>query len=257
MMQSLSIQMINLVRANKRRTAMIKQLDHLNLDYQIFSAIDGKKEADKLAHHVDNTAFQRHTGRKILPGEIGVYMSHITLWQEFLLTKKDILLVLEDDVIFHDDFNVALRAALDAKLHWDFLKLNKIRAKQPICQKRIGQYHINAYIGPATGLGAYLIGRDLIEELLPKMLPISRPIDHELDRIHIHKFRHFGLEPFPSHVDDGGYSTITGENFNQVIKPPKYKRIPSYALRFYSQIRRIIYLLYAKRIFTKKETQQH
>lgn len=73
------------------------------------------------------------------------------------------------------------------------------------------------------------------------MKPITRPIDHELDRVHVHEFRHFGLEPFPSHVDDGDRSTITGEGFSAVNKFAWYKRIPLYLLRISNLIGKIIH----------------
>jgi glycosyl transferase family 25 len=139
---------------------------------------------------------------------------------------------MEDDVVFHPEFRAALDAALSVRGDWDFLKLNRIRAKQPICQGRVGRWRLNAYLGPATGLGAYLITRDLAARLLPAMLPVTRPIDHELDRIAAHDFRHFGLEPFPSHVDDGNQSTITGTGFAEVRKFPWYRRLPMYATRW-------------------------
>jgi len=158
-------------------------------------------------------------------------------------------MVLEDDVVFHDDFVDALDIALENGKDWDFLKLNKIRAKQPIRQKHLGPYSLNAYIGPATGLGAYLIRRETIQRLLPVMKPITRPIDHELDRVHVHDFRHFGLEPFPSHVDDGNTSTITGSGFSDVHKFPWYRRLPLYGLKVSNLIGKLLYLYRTRRLY--------
>jgi glycosyl transferase family 25 len=78
--------------------------------------------------------------------------------------------------------------------------------------------------------------------LLPVMLPVTRPIDHELDRIHVHDFRHFGLEPFPSHVDDGNESTITGVAFSAVKKFPWHRRLPLYALRWRNSFGKLAHL---------------
>ncbi len=228
---TLGVWLINLPRSADRRHRMEAQLDALPLGYTLFPAVDGRAEWDRLAPTVDIPAFRRNVGREVMPGEIGAYHSHLGVWQALLDSPHDTALVLEDDVVFHDDFLPALDMALQIRGEWDFLKLNKIRAKQPIRQGRAGKWVLNAYLGPATGLGAYLITRDLAARLLPAMLPISRPIDHELDRIHIHDFRHFGLEPFPSHVDDGNQSTITGKGFAEVRKFPTYRRLPNHALR--------------------------
>jgi GR25 family glycosyltransferase involved in LPS biosynthesis len=96
---------------------------------------------------------------------------------------------LEDDVVFGQDLMGALELALAHCRDWDVLKLNKIRAKQPVRQRRLGGYALNAYIGTATGMGAYLIQRHTVQQLLPVMLPIRRPIDHELDRVHVLDYR--------------------------------------------------------------------
>lgn len=234
--------LINLTRSESRRTAMQAQLAAIGLPYILHNATDGRASWATLAPTVDLTAFRRNVGREVLPGEIGCYHSHLAVWQAFLDSGKAVALVMEDDVVFHPEFHRALEVALAASAEWDFLKLNKIRAKQPLRQKKLGVWNLNAYLGPATGLGAYLIRRDLVVRLLPAMLPITRPIDHELDRIHVHDFRHYGLEPFPSHVDDGNSSTITGQSYAEVRKFPWHQRLPLYGLRFRNMIGKLVYL---------------
>jgi glycosyl transferase family 25 len=223
--------LINLPRSTKRRLVMEQRLDALGLPYTLVPGIDGRAEWDRLANTVDTAAFSRLNGREVTPGDVGCYHAHLAVWRAFLDTSAGVALVMEDDVVFHPDFTAALAEAVRVRNHWDYLQLNKIRAKQPLRQAFAGQWQLNAYLGPATGTGAYLINRELAQRLLPRMMPIRRPIDHELDRSHVHQFRHYGLEPFPSHVDDGGESTITAMNFAGVTKRKWYMRLPSYAAR--------------------------
>ncbi len=241
-LDTIPIYLINLERSEKRRATMQNRLDALGLQHHWFRARDGRTDWEQLAGSVDIPAFERNTGRKVMKAEIGTYHSHLGVWQAFLKTDQDVALILEDDVVFHDDFVDAANAALAQKDRWDFLKLNKIRAQYPTQRGKIGSYMLNAYVGSATGLGAYLITRALAERLLPRMLPITRPIDHELDRIFVHRFRHYGLEPFPSHVDDGNESTITGTGFAEVRKFPKWKRLPNYLLRLRNLVGKWWYL---------------
>ena len=248
-LNTLEITLINLDQSDQRRAKMVDSLAELGLTFSRFSAVDGRAEFARLSGTCARHKFERNVGRSVLPGELGVYHSHLTVWREFLKTGKELLLVLEDDVVFHSDFVPVLTLAIEHGTDWDFLKLNKIRAKQPIRQKKLGAYNLNAYLGPATGLGAYLIKRETIERLLPNMLPIRRPIDHELDRIFTHDFRHFGIEPFPSHVNDEGTSTITGKDFSNVKKKPAWQRLPSLVLRLVTTVRKLIYLLRKRRIF--------
>jgi len=235
--------LINLPRATERRKKMDAQLAGMGLGHQVFDGIDGKAEQKRLAGLIDVPAFERNLGRRVLWGGIGCYCSHLGVWRKFLASDKRVALVLEDDVVFHNDFLVAVDLALANDHLWDMLKLNKIRAKLPICQGRLGGYRINAYLGSATGTGAYLIHRATVERLLPAMLPITRATDHEINRFFHHDFRLFGLEPFPSHVDDGGQSLITGTGFGDVAKFPWYGRLPYYRLKAANYARRGLWLM--------------
>jgi glycosyl transferase family 25 len=245
-MAGIAVFLINLDRSVKRRADMTARLAALGLSYTWFRAVDGVEEWSSLIQHLDEPAFRRNTGRSVLAGDVGCYHSHLRVWQTFLATNADTALVLEDDVVFHDDFIDALAKALAARDKWDMVKLNCIRAQHPFRQIGVGRYRMTSYIGTFTGTGAYLITRDLAARLLPSMLPITRPIDHELDPVFVHKFRHFGLEPFPSHVDDGNESTITGTGFSEVKKFPKWKRLPNYALRVRNLIGKAAFLLGAR-----------
>jgi glycosyl transferase family 25 len=245
--------LINLPRATERRLKMDQQLAKLHLDHHIFDGVDGKAREAELLCRVDVPAFEKNMGRNVLIGGIGYYSSHIGVWQQFLDSQAPVALILEDDVVFHDDFSDAIDLALAASDHWDMLKLNKIRAKLPVSQGQIGPYRLNAYIGPATGTGAYLIKRETVQKLLPRMVPITRATDHEINRFFAHDFRLFGLEPFPSHVDDGNISFITGVGSAELKKFPWYRRLPSYGLRASNYLRRFAYLVKIKAIPGSKQ----
>jgi len=222
---------INLDRATSRWEQMQPRLAALDLPVERFSAIDGRADPGRITAALDESAFRRNMGRPALAAEVGCYLSHLAVWQRFLDSGKPVALVMEDDVVFHDDFLPALDAALAAVARWDMLKLNRIRAKLPVRQGKAGKWNLNAYLGPATGFGAYLITRDLASRLLPRMLPVRMPVDYEGTRWWAYDFRLFGLEPFPSHVDDGGVSTISGPRQGDMKKPPRYRRLGNYAMR--------------------------
>jgi glycosyl transferase family 25 len=241
-LRGLMVLLINLPRSTDRRARMEQRLTDLGLAYELQTAVDGKAEWDRLLPTVDVAAFERHVGRDVLPGETGCYHAHLQAWRRFLASDAQVLLVLEDDMVFHDDFVDALRIALRGRAHWDMLKLAKIRAKQPVCQGRLGPYRLNAYIGAATGFGAYLVQRDTAQRVLPALLPITAPIDRALEQVHRYDIRHFGLEPFPSHPQDEGQSTITGERFSAVKRYPLSRRWTKYAEQTGNLLRRVVYL---------------
>lgn len=251
-LHTLPVWLINLPRATARRERMEAQLARMKLPYTLFPGVDGRAEEARLLANTDIAAFERNMGRKILIGGIGCYHSHLGVWEAFLATGKPVALVLEDDVVFHDDFLDAVRLGLRAGAHWDFLKLNRIRAKLPVCQGRVGPYRLNAYIGPATGTGAYLVTRETAAKLLPAMRRVTRATDHEINRFFVHDFRLRGLEPFPSHLDDGGESLITGTGFADVRNHKGLGRLPYYRLKAANYLRRFWWLLKRGEVWPSK-----
>lgn len=238
----LGVWLINLDRDTERRAAMEAQLDALGLPFTRFPAIYGKDHREELLKGADPEAYARNMGQTLLPGKLGVYASHLKVWEAFLESGHEVALILEDDVVFHDDFPEALDTGLAGAAHWDTLRFNCIRAKWPVRQGRLGDYDLNAYIGPFTGNAAYLLKRDVARRLLPGLRPQTRAFDHELNRFFHHDFRQFGLEPFASHVDDGGESTITGAGFSLVKKDKWYRRLPHYRLKIANYFRRMAWL---------------
>lgn len=247
----LGIWLINLDRDTDRLAEMQRQLDAMGLAYTRFAAIYGKEHAEELARRVDAAAYARNMGQAILPGKMGCYASHVAVWEAFVASDAKVALILEDDVVFHDDFLVSLDAALAGAGHWDTLRFNCIRAKLPVSQGRLGRYRLNAYLGPFTGNAAYLLHKDVARRILPNLWPQTRAFDHELNRFFHHDFRQFGLEPFPSHVDDGGISAITGTGFGLVRKFAWYRRMPHYGVKAGNYLRRAWWLVKRGRIWPR------
>lgn len=239
----LGIWLINLPRDTGRRTAMERQLAALGLDWRLFEGVDGRAQRDVLLRAADEAAYRRNMGSTLLPGHLGCYASHLAVWEKFIASDREIALILEDDVVFHDDFLEALSTALAGRDHWDVVRFNAIRAKLPVTQGMLGRYRLNAYVGPFTGNAAYLIKRDVAARLLPGLRPQTRALDHELNRFFLHDYRQYGLEPFASHPDDGNVSSITGVGFGDVRKFPWYRRLPHYGLKAANYLRRFFYLL--------------
>lgn len=238
----IDVWLISLTRDTERRAAMTAQLAQMGLPFQWFPAVDGRAEEAELLKRADPEAYQRNMGQGLLPGKLGVYASHVAVWEKLLASGTRAALILEDDVVFHDDFLSALDLALEASEQWDTVRFNCIRAKLPISQGQVGPYRLNAYLGPFTGNAAYLVKREVAARLLPNLWPQTRAFDHELNRFFRHNYRQLGLEPWPSHVDDGGTSSITGVNHALVNKPRWYLRLPHYRLKAANYVRRARWL---------------
>lgn len=240
--QDIGIWLINLPSATDRRARMEDQLGAMGLTWNVFDAVDGRARESELLEDADAPAYARNMGSPILPGKMGVFASHLAVWHEFISSSHKTALILEDDVVFHDDFLRALDTALASADLWDLVRFNCIRAKMPMTQAVLGGYRLNAYVGPFTGNAAYLIQRDVATRLLPGLSPQTRALDHELNRFFRHDYRQLGLEPWASHPDDGGESTITGKDFALVRKFKWYRRLPHYRLKAANYFRRAFWL---------------
>lgn len=240
--EDIGIWLINLPKDTARRARMEAQLAGLGLDFTLFPAVDGRAEEALLRQRADAGAYARNMGSALLPGKLGVFASHTRVWEAFGKTAHKAALIFEDDVVFHDDFLLALDTALANADLWDLVRFNAIRAKLPVTQARLGRYRLNAYLGPFTGNAAYLIKREVAARIAPGLWPQTRALDHELNRFFKHDYRQFGLEPWASHPDDGGTSTITGTGFALVKKPHWTKRLPHYRLKAANYFRRAFWL---------------
>jgi glycosyl transferase family 25 len=241
--KKIGVWLINLPQNQDRLAKMAQQLDSMGLPWQLFSAVNGREHFDELILQADPEAYAKNMGSPILPGKLGVYASHTRVWKEFIRSDYEFALIFEDDVVFHDNFVEALSAAYQAKNHWDIVRFNCVRAKLPIQQGVVGQWRLNAYMGPFTGNAAYLIRKDLATKLVSQIGPQTRALDHELNRFFHHDYRLLGMEPWPSHTDDGNVSTITGVGFASVKKFKWYKRLPHYRLKAANYFRRFAWLI--------------
>ncbi|MDE2913378.1 MAG: glycosyltransferase family 25 protein [Paracoccaceae bacterium] len=227
-LRDVGVWLINLEDSVERRCAMRERLDGVGLQYTWFIAVDGSREAEELGPQVDFKAFRRNMGRPALSGDIGCYFSHLGVWRELIDSGYPVGLVLEDDVVFHKEFMNAIRVALSVGDDWDLIRFCAVRSKIPITKKKLLTFRLNAYVGPFTGNAAYMVKTVAARRLLPRLISMTRTHDHELNRFDVHNYRLMGLEPFSCHQDDGGKSTITGERFEFVRKPPWFRRLPYY-----------------------------
>jgi glycosyl transferase family 25 len=242
MTQPIPIYVISLARAKQRRIRVASEFERVGLEYAIYEGIDGQLSSQELLALFDSRAWTRNMGGPLSLGHLGCYMSHVQLWRQVATGDDAIALICEDDVVFSSEFPNALLSALSMQSQWDIVRFSCVRAKGKLLQAVSGEFSLNAYWGPFTGNGCYLIKRDVASRLADSFLPIRRAHDHELNRFFFYNIRLMGLEPFTAQPQDDGKSFITGKDMALASKFPFHRRLPHYVQKLGNYVRRIDWL---------------
>lgn len=181
---TIPVYVINLRDRPNKKAKMMRELEYNNVKATFVEAIDGRKLnlPEMKYNEIIKDALDY---RKLRKGEIGCYLSHIKCWDLMEKNNQKYALILEDDVIFsdnfRDDFNRFFDYISKNSIDWDIISLGR-RCKtgwfdKPCLEgKRI---YGNAFIPETMGYGAfaYIIKLDTTRKLLKTTFPISKPID--------------------------------------------------------------------------------
>ena len=183
---NIPIFVINLKNRRDRKARVINELEYHKIDGVFVEAINGKNlNIDGV--HPNQIYKPNYTYRPLRKGEIGCYLSHIACWNLILKSGKPYGLVLEDDVVFVDNFkyifNDMFGYIVDPKnnIEWDIIMLGR-RCDEKLfyedCKDGKGIYK-SAFYPSFVGYGtfAYIIKTDTIKKLLNTTFPIFKPID--------------------------------------------------------------------------------
>lgn len=191
---NMQMYVINLKSRIDKKKYMEDQLNKHKLDHIFFEAIDGNKlDLDKLykGGMIDPNKSIAYIKRKLRRGEIGCYLSHISVWSQFLNSGKQYAVIFEDDVILCNDFKDRLYNIIKEadEINWDILYLNEN------CYRHFGKNcngeHVTANIIKPKNIGygnyGYVIKRDTIIKYMNGVIPIILPIDDYLLRKQKHR----------------------------------------------------------------------
>ena len=230
------IYMINLERRTDRRMKMEVGMRELGLEYKYFPAVDGRTlspEKVKELGIVPMTEFRDpFFERPITMGEIGCFLSHYNIWVEMIEKGMDMIMVLEDDVRFEDNFNQRLdevmkeaRGLIKKGVEWDLIYLGRkplVTSEPEIgvdgCEHLVWAKYSYWTLGYILRLSG---ARQLVEgEPLSKVIPVDEYIpikydehsNEDLSKLY-HPRNMIGLSThpllmFPTHYtsDPGHYS---------------------------------------------------
>ncbi|NBO77520.1 MAG: glycosyltransferase family 25 protein [Betaproteobacteria bacterium] len=240
-MASLHTWVINLDRAPQRLARIGAQLDGLGLPWTRFPAVEGKLlPAAAQAELLDRAGFESRHGMTPSLGELGCYLSHVRLMQDFLASPHSFALVLEDDVKPTAALPEVLQHLMAAQGRWDMVKLSAIHSGTPLAVLPLGQNHrLGVMFSRCTGSSAYVVNRAAAQRYVEQLLPMQLPYDHAYDRGWVYGLKVRRVFPEVCVHDDQVESTIGNPGPSR--KFAWYRRWPTYAHRLRTELRRVGY----------------
>ncbi len=204
-----AIRVISLESAIERREKFILHAEDARTDWEYFSAYTGLTSPLRY----DERAALRRYGHLLSASEVGCYTSHYKVWEWFIGSKYDQIIIMEDDVLV--EWAVIRELA---KYNFSQIGVNVLRlfAPYPFKAKMIiprflsRHIHLLRVVGIMVGGQGYLLTRRGAEALLRCGKAITLPVDEYMGRYWVYGMLTYALFPFPM-LERHVASTIGGE----------------------------------------------
>ena len=219
---------INLPRDKERRETMAARLDKLGLPYEIFEAVNGYELKPEELGFYDSKKRCRYFGRDLEPGELGCLLSHYKIYQKMVADNIEHAVILEDDVIFEDNFPHVLEALLETKVPWDVIRfLGSKKIYKRGCRKivpLVGEYWLARLPTAPGGAHGYLITLRAAHIMLKHMQKNWMPIDTLQGRTWETGLETLVTHPAPLYPDERAGSTIGDARFDKTVTLQGWER---------------------------------
>ncbi|MGB0893117.1 MAG: glycosyltransferase family 25 protein [Parashewanella sp.] len=227
---------INLDSCADRLLHIKTQCDRLGLSFERVPAVLGANlSITEKSKVYDLKSNLKKYDKPLNDGEIGCYLSHINCWKKIIEDDLDFALILEDDAILTDDLIQCIEKLKSTSNDWDYIKLSQ-------GSKRKKDYDTLALTDsltlarcrklPSTATGQ-LISKQGAIKLLNSALPISRPVDTDIQYWFEKQLRCFVVRPVPILNGDFGSEINAVADRRQVERRPIRRLIQkiSYEIR--------------------------
>lgn len=231
-MKRFKIFVINLDGSTKRLERLKSEFERIGLDFERIPAVDGRKLSDnQILKHYSPKLNRKKYFVPLSKPEIGVYISHLKACEKIISENLDFGIILEDDIVLKEGFQMVPQVLSDLKEKWNYIKLiapgkkKKIKARIQIPVELPAKLSIGKYSGedtldkdekndgarniklpaqfelviwnkPPIGASAYAVTREGAEEFLSKRSVFFRPIDVDLQYEWETSLNIKGLSPF-------------------------------------------------------------
>lgn len=239
-MENLRIFLLNLDRAVDRRKTMEEHLTSLGLQFELISAVDGKKlSAFDRSKYSEEDAIKA-IGHPLIDTQIGCALSHAMLYERIVEENISECLILEDDVFLGEMFFKVMQNRSQFPKDWDVINLCTRTPQDAFGPFLVDIFRCSKFLEPASQTAAYLLSLKGAKKLLRKVYPIRYEADGFTGRTQIAGIHSYGISPAVVASQDVE-STIFDREIVEARRIKGIKRyLDKYARSLRKQLNRLI-----------------
>ncbi|MDQ1198882.1 glycosyl transferase family 25 [Rhizobium sp. SORGH_AS 787] len=235
----LAIYLINMANAKERKQAMFDKLSDIGLTAERVEAIDGRALTFPIPEF-SALSYKLMHGRRTCPPEIGCYLSHVECARRLLQSDAEFALILEDDVVFKQDFMASVEAAIDHRNDWDILRLSTVSngRKYPF-RKLTADRSLSIALTREKGSGAYIVNRKAAKWIAEKLVPMRLAYDIAYDLEYLAGLKSAFIYPLCASQDADNTSSI--QDTARAYKLPRWRYVTVLPFRTYLEVTRFLF----------------
>lgn len=236
--KNLKVYLINLDRAQERLQRMQAKCAAAGLSFERVAAVEGASLTFPCAEF-DARSYRYLHGRRVIPAEVGCYLSHVECARRLLASDAEHALILEDDVAFPPDFARLLQLALADAGDWDILRLSTMNKGPKFGYRKLADGRSLAIaLTREKGAGAYVINRTAANWIVRDLMPMRLSYDIAFDLEYIDGLRAAFIDPVPVDQRDEAKSQI--QNGIKAFKYPRSRYLTVLPYRVWLESSRVV-----------------
>ena len=115
---------INLDKSVARLERLKAEFERIGLDFERLPAVDGRKLSDnQILKHYSPELNRKKYFVPLSKPEIGVYISHLKACEKIISENLDFGIILEDDIVLKEGFQIVPQVLSSLKHKWNYIKL--------------------------------------------------------------------------------------------------------------------------------------
>lgn len=232
---------INMAHQHEKKNRAIDILSNYKVDFTIIEAIDGSKLDITYLNSLDSTLIINFRGSKLSSAEVGVYLSHLHIYNLMQINNIEFACILEDDFVIKDGFEEIIAPGFISKIDSSF---DIIMLGHFLSAKSVGvitkfyslintdYFSISEPLEFNYGAHAYIISKKAALTMLNKFGSPLCPIDNILGLSEIFGLKRLVVSP---------PVVLQSSEFESSIQTVRYPDVLSFKGKIIRLIKKIIF----------------